>query len=353
MATLSRGQTFGATETVTNTKLHNLVDLGSISNIVAADISPSAGINDTQLADIVTGNKVRGTALGNLSSIPSGAGLIPPANIPFTSFPSLASIPNYALQPLTLASWVDGAAFRNLQSSPSLAGVLPYFNMVASLASGATVQYDGNSNLVGAPYNAIRNQIFLSSGTFTVPAGITTVYLSMCGGGAAGGNGQTGTNQSGGGGGAGGYFINKPYTVTPGNSYTVTIGAGGTAGVSSGDSGTAGNATSFDALSAPRGEAGQGSGSSGTGGAGGGSLNASGGTAGIGVSPGGNGADKVSTTIGGGGGATPFGAGGNGGTSGNGTLAAANTGSGGGGAGGGGGTNIAGIGGSGICIVSY
>jgi len=38
MATLVRGKTFGATETVTNTKLHQLIDSGSVSAIVKADM---------------------------------------------------------------------------------------------------------------------------------------------------------------------------------------------------------------------------------------------------------------------------------------------------------------------------
>jgi len=44
MATLARGKTFGATEEVTNSKLHQLVDSGSISGIVQADIAASSGI---------------------------------------------------------------------------------------------------------------------------------------------------------------------------------------------------------------------------------------------------------------------------------------------------------------------
>ena len=44
MATLSKGYSFGATETVTNTKLSTLVDDGSISGIVNADISSGAAI---------------------------------------------------------------------------------------------------------------------------------------------------------------------------------------------------------------------------------------------------------------------------------------------------------------------
>jgi hypothetical protein len=55
-----------------------IVDL----EIVNADISASAGIVDTKLATISTPGKVSGAALTSLASIPSGAGLIPTANLP-------------------------------------------------------------------------------------------------------------------------------------------------------------------------------------------------------------------------------------------------------------------------------
>ena len=63
MATLSKGKTFGATEQVTNTKLHALIDDGSISGIVNADIDGSAGIVDTKLATISTAGKVEAGAI--------------------------------------------------------------------------------------------------------------------------------------------------------------------------------------------------------------------------------------------------------------------------------------------------
>jgi len=158
MATLSRGATYGASETLTNTKLHNLVDLGSISQIVDADCSASMNLTDTKLADITTANKVKGTALGNLASIPSGAGIIPVANMPFlgSSYVSLVSIPNSSLLPINLTSWVDGAAMRNIQSMPSLAGQLAWYSIVSSLASGGTVMSDGTSKFVGSMPTSLR-----------------------------------------------------------------------------------------------------------------------------------------------------------------------------------------------------
>lgn len=50
--------------------------------IVNADISASAGIVDTKLAQITTASKVHGTSITGLASLPAGAGVIPSANLP-------------------------------------------------------------------------------------------------------------------------------------------------------------------------------------------------------------------------------------------------------------------------------
>ena len=49
MATLTKGQTFGATELVTNTKLNNLVDSATIANISNAEIASDASIVGSKL----------------------------------------------------------------------------------------------------------------------------------------------------------------------------------------------------------------------------------------------------------------------------------------------------------------
>ncbi len=54
-------------------------------NIDDTNISASANISDTKLAQIVTAGKVSGAALTSLSSIPSGAGVLPAANGGFPS----------------------------------------------------------------------------------------------------------------------------------------------------------------------------------------------------------------------------------------------------------------------------
>lgn len=173
MATLSRGQTFGATETVTNTKLHALVDSATISGILNADCDSNMGLVDTKLGDITTGGKVRGSALLNLPSTPSGAGVIPIANLPNlatlsgnggvigSTLLSLTSIPNSSLQPLTLASWVDGVSLRNLASTP-VNQQIRYNLLVSSLASGAVPQYNGANNFVGKLFG-ISSRVFANA----------------------------------------------------------------------------------------------------------------------------------------------------------------------------------------------
>ena len=58
MATLTKGKTFTNGETVTPQKLHELVDLGTVSGIVNADIAAGAAIADSKLAQITTAGKV-------------------------------------------------------------------------------------------------------------------------------------------------------------------------------------------------------------------------------------------------------------------------------------------------------
>jgi hypothetical protein len=71
MATLSKGQTFAAGDTVTATKLNNLVDLATITGIVNADISASAGIAHSKLANITAGSLL----MGNASNVPTATAI--------------------------------------------------------------------------------------------------------------------------------------------------------------------------------------------------------------------------------------------------------------------------------------
>ena len=83
-------------------------------------------------------------------------------------------------------------------------------------------------------YAGISAEVFNSSGTFTIPTGITKIKVTAAGGGGNGGNAGPDGNGKGGGGGA--VAIQWLSGLTPGNTLSVT--RGGAAGSSSVSSGT-------------------------------------------------------------------------------------------------------------------
>ena len=90
--------------------------------------------------------------------------------------------------------------------------------------------------------------VFTASGTWTVPAGVTEAKVILVGGGYGGGRGQDGTMEAPGlpgTDGEGGKVFYGDLNIVPGNTFTVTIGAGGTANSDPGDT-TFGAYTSAD-----------------------------------------------------------------------------------------------------------
>ncbi|MBR8351176.1 hypothetical protein KDX21_11415 [Burkholderia cenocepacia] len=191
---------------------------------------------------------------------------------------------------------------------------------------------------------------FTSSGTFTVPPGVTTLYVSGCAAGGGGGAGAGNNNgQSslvggggGGGGGAGQSVIRQAFAVTPGAAITVTIGAAGAAGTggvvgAGGAGGTGGNTTLTGGVSLTL--------TGGAGGSGGAAVvsnavgqGGGGGGGGTGYPNGSAGGDGNYAGLGGAGASSPFGGGGGSGRAATNTSAyQAGSAAGGFGAGGGGG----------------
>lgn len=120
------------------------------------------------------------------------------------------------------------------------------------------IGYDGtNFNLLTSPKSGFSNrQIFTVSGTFTPPAGVTKVKVSVWG--AGGGSGGTFGAGSGSQGGGGGGFAQGIIPVTPGIGVPVTIGSGGAAGIgaSTPTAGGNGGTSSFGASISATGGAG-------------------------------------------------------------------------------------------------
>ena len=94
-----------------------------------------------------------------------------------------------------------------------------------------------NANKVPA---APGQQVFTSSGTFTVPTGVTSLSCVVVGGG-GGSTGCSGAGQYSGAGGGGGGLAYGTFSVTPGSTVTVQVGAGGTAGTNKNLIGVLGN----------------------------------------------------------------------------------------------------------------
>jgi hypothetical protein len=84
------------------------------------------------------------------------------------------------------------------------------------------------SNIAGGP----RAQYFTTTGanTFTIPAGITSIKVTMVSGGGGGAGYNTGTCSNGGNGGLGNSGVQWFVGLTPGNTLSVTVGAGGVKG---------------------------------------------------------------------------------------------------------------------------
>lgn len=104
----------------------------------------------------------------------------------------------------------------------------------------------------------IRVAKFTASGSWVAPAGVFSVNVLAVGGGGGGGGttGSSGNLQLAGGGGGGGVY-DGPLAVTPGTTYTVTIGTGGagaTSGTGASSNGT--NTTFGSILTAPGGQGG-------------------------------------------------------------------------------------------------
>lgn len=118
-------------------------------------------------------------------------------------------------------------------------------------AAGLTPSESNLTQLLGAIRSVSRSsaglgiQRFTANGSFTVPAGVTKIWLSGCAGGGGGGACPGGTSaiaSGGGGGGAGQPIIKLLVAVTPGQVIPIVIGAAGM-GATAGVAATAGGNT--------------------------------------------------------------------------------------------------------------
>jgi hypothetical protein len=196
----------------------------------------------------------------------------------------------------TLTGYVKGNGTSPFTASATiptsdLTGTIPAnkggTGLTSAGATGNVLTSDGTGWTSAAPTAAggfSNIEVFTSSGTFTIPAGITKIKVTVVGGG-GGASGANGTGSSGGGAG-GGAAIKILSGLTPSNTLTVTVGSGGngsaytSTGGSGGSSSLASGTETITTISATGGAGGRSNGSlqGSTGGVGsGGDLNIRGG----------------------------------------------------------------------------
>jgi hypothetical protein len=196
----------------------------------------------------------------------------------------------FAIQDTTTSGSGLGSPFLYDTPGTSLTSTLTAGQLALVSYSPAANSGAGGFVLVNTPAPSSagpRSARFLTSGTLTVPTGITTMYATGCGAGGAGG-GCTGMTSAGGGGGGGGASIDgQPFSVISGHLLAITVGTGATGG--SGAGGTGGStlivdsttATTIFTLNGGQGGAAGTTGSATTGGVGGGAGGLTGGQGGF------------------------------------------------------------------------
>lgn len=155
---ISRHTTYSTNSEVTSTNLngnfdnaYNLVN-GNIENV---NIKAGAAIADTKLATISTAGKVSGAALTSLSSIPSGAGTVPLANISGLVDANIAA-----------GATIAGSKLGTLATISASAGIIP----VANLEAFAWTSYGATSTITGFSSVATKNIYYTSIGKVTYVA---------------------------------------------------------------------------------------------------------------------------------------------------------------------------------------
>lgn len=152
---------------------------------------------------------------------------------------------------------IDGTTIHgsSITAGSLSAGSIGNTAIVNSDFNGGTVDnsnitFDSNGGTLLVYASTTTTATFTTSGSFTVPAGVTalTVECWGAGGGAAGGGLGGGANSGGYGGGGGAYAKVNSLTVTPGNSYAYVVGTGGSGGAPN-NLGSSGSASTFDSTS--------------------------------------------------------------------------------------------------------
>jgi len=228
-----------------------LVDAGEPYDVSVT----SSGITATLTDQInVNAQPVFTTAAGSLGSVTESVAGIFKVN---ATDPESAGNVTFELQSgsiptgMTLSNQGTEGGTAVISGTPSAVSATTTFNFVLRAVDAA-------SNTSSRAFSiTVNNQpvstSFTSSGTFSVPSGVTSIDVLVVAGGGGGGGGRSASPAGtyyGGGGGGGGLIFFPAYPVTPGGTIAVTVGCGGSSGPS-GNKGQSGQDSVFGASPSP------------------------------------------------------------------------------------------------------
>ena len=123
-------------------------------NITNVNLAAGAAIVDTKLAQITTANKVSGTSLTGLASIPVGAGVIPAANIPTVAGAPYYRSGMYVMQSSTVTMTIaPGVIDVGGTTVTKTANTTMTLTSGANWAGGVSLQATGATGYVGIDIN--------------------------------------------------------------------------------------------------------------------------------------------------------------------------------------------------------
>lgn len=241
---------------VANLTASNILKGKTVGGVAGTATSDATALVNTIIngyTAYVNGSKITGTV--NVQTILSfSAAPYSPNKITFTwknpakgAFSGVIIVGKTGSTPTSISDgtrWYKGSGNNTTANGTStitvdgFTGGTQYYFRAFSYATKNNSEWVGSSLTSSAKTKPQGTQVFTSSGTFTVPTEVTSIDIFCVGGGGAGGGTDDefkyheyddvyGYYSGAAGGGAGGYTATKlKYAVTPGQTFTVTIGAG-------------------------------------------------------------------------------------------------------------------------------
>ena len=207
----------------TTTSPGGLIQTGDSDNslLIQTGDTTAITVNSSQVVSLTNPLPVASGGTGSSSGVNLATGVtgtLPIAN-GGTGQTTAAAAYN-ALNPMTTTGDII------YEASPTTAARLPIGStgQVLTVASGIP-----SWGTISSGPSGITSQVFTSNGTFTIPTGVTALKVTVVGGGGGSGNAVAGACSDGvtGGGSGAGTAISYLTGLTPGNTITVTVGAGG------------------------------------------------------------------------------------------------------------------------------